>query len=85
MIFISTRRVEIRPVEKYWLESFIMSVPLQFLINSFGSFLLLFNSSATDLKCFWPFNNKKLPSAKPAMVWTKLKFAKFQNIMTSAS
>ena len=29
------------PVEKYWLESFIMSVPSPFLINSFSSFLLI--------------------------------------------
>ena len=27
--------------------------------------LLLIKSSATDLKCFWPFNSKKLPSVKP--------------------
>ena len=37
-----------------------------FSINSFSSFLLLhIKSSGTDLKCFWPFNSKKLPSAKP--------------------
>ena len=28
-------------VEKYWLESFIVSVPSSFLINSFSSFLLI--------------------------------------------
>ena len=55
-------------VEKYWLESFIMSVPSPFLINSFGSFcLLLIKSSGIDLKCIWPFNSKKLPSAKPKL------------------
>ena len=45
-----------------------MSVPLSFLINSFSSFcLLLINSSVTDLKCFGPFNSKKLPSGKPKL------------------
>ena len=56
------------PVEKYWLENFIMSVLSPFLINSFSSFcLLLIKSSGTDLKCFWPLNSKKLPSAKPKL------------------
>ena len=40
-----------------------MSVPSPFLTNSFSS-LLLIKSSTTDLKCFWPFNSKKLPSVK---------------------
>ena len=47
-----------------------MSVPSPFLINSFGSFLLYstyHESSATDLKCFWPFNSKKQPSVKPKL------------------
>ena len=45
-----------------------MSVPLPCLINSFSSFcLLLAKSSATDLKCFWLFNSKKLPSVKPKL------------------
>ena len=60
----------VRPVEKYWLESFMMSVPSPFLINSFGPvllILLLIKSSATDLKCFWRFNSKKLPSVKPKL------------------
>ena len=33
-----------------------MSVP-SFLINSFGSFLLIIKSSVTGLECFWPFNS----------------------------
>ena len=47
-----------------------MSVPLPFLINSFSSLLLitcvllLIKYSTTDLKCFWPFNSKKLPPVK---------------------
>ena len=43
-----------------------MSVPSPFLINSFLVLfcLLLIKSSATDLKCFWPFNSKRLPSGK---------------------
>ena len=46
----------------------MMSVPSPFLINSFSSFcLLLIKSSAADLKCFWPFNSKKLPSVKPKL------------------
>ena len=45
-----------------------MSVPSPFLINSFSSFcLLLTKSSGTDLKCFWPSNSDKLPSAKPKL------------------
>ena len=45
-----------------------MFVPSPFLINSLSSScLLLIKSSATDLKCFWPFNSKKLPSAKPKL------------------
>ena len=56
-----------------------MSVPSRFLINSFSSFCLLFIKSiylfssflliisGTDLKCFWPFYSKKLPSAKPKL------------------
>ena len=45
-----------------------MSVPSLFLINSFIYFcLLLIKSSATDLKCFWPFNSKKLPSVMPKL------------------
>ena len=43
-----------------------MSVPSPFLINSFSSFLLI-KSSATDLKCFCPFNSKKLPPVKPKL------------------
>ena len=60
---LSRNQTKLGPVEKYWLESFIMSVPSPFLINSFGSFLLI----ATDLKCFWPLNSKKLPSVKPKL------------------
>ena len=42
-----------------------MSVPSPFLINLFGSFCsLIVKSSATDLKCFWPFNSKKLPPSE---------------------
>ena len=47
-----------------------MSVPSPFLMNLFCSFLvitypgLLIKSSGTDLKCFWPFNSKKLLSVK---------------------
>ena len=41
-----------------------MFVPPLFLINSFSSFLLLIKSSATDLKCFWPVDSKKLTSVK---------------------
>ena len=45
-----------------------MSVPSPFLINSLVLFcLLLIKSSATDLKCFWPFNSKKLPLVKPKL------------------
>ena len=49
-----------------------MFVPSPFLINSFSSFLLIITLSlwfffATDLKCFWPFNSKKLPSVKPKL------------------
>ena len=43
-----------------------MFMPSPFLIDSFGSFcLLLSKSSATGLKCFGPFNCKKLLSVKP--------------------
>ena len=46
----------------------MMSVPSPFSINSSVLFsLLLVKSSGTDLKCFWPFNSKKLPSAKPKL------------------
>ena len=46
-----------------------MSVPWPFLISLFSLFfcLLLVKSSATHLKCFWPFNSKKLPSVKPKL------------------
>ena len=44
-----------------------MSVPSRFLINSFCSFLLIIKYSATDLKCFWPFNRNKLSSLKPEL------------------
>ena len=44
-----------------------MFVSSPFLINSFSSFLLIIKSSATDLKCFWPLNSKKLPSVKPKL------------------
>ena len=37
----SGNQTTLGPVEKYWLESFIMSVPSPFLINSFTSFLLI--------------------------------------------
>ena len=37
----SRNQTKLSPVEKYWLESFIMSVPPPFLISSFGSFLLI--------------------------------------------
>ena len=71
MIVIFTRRIEIESYDllrNIAFESFSMSVPSRFLINSFGSFLLItFKSSATDFKCFWPFNSKKLPSVKPKL------------------
>ena len=55
----SRNQTKLLPVEKYWLESFIMFVPSPFLINLFSSLLLIIiKSSATDLKCFWPFNSK---------------------------
>ena len=45
-----------------------MSVLSTFFINLFSSFcLLLIKSSGTDLKCFWTFNSKKLPSAQPKL------------------
>ena len=45
-----------------------MSMPSPFLINSFSFFfLLLTKSSGTDLKCFWVFNCKKLPSVEPKL------------------
>ena len=45
-----------------------MSVSSPFLINSFSSFCLsLVKSSAADLKSFWPFNSKRLPSVKPKL------------------
>ena len=45
-----------------------MSVPSPFFINCLFVFcLLLIKSSATDLKYFWPFNSKKLPSVKPKL------------------
>ena len=45
-----------------------LPLPLPFLLNSFSSFcLLLMKSAATDLKCFWPFDCKKLPSVKPKL------------------
>ena len=64
-----------------------MSVPSPFLINSFSS-LVLIKSSATELKCFWQFNCKKLPSVKPKLnsaIGVELQFAKFQSILASAS
>ena len=68
----------------------MMTVPSSFLINSFSSFLLIIvKSSATDLKCFWPFDSKKLTSVKPKLKSAngvdELQFAKFQNILTFAS
>ena len=45
-----------------------MSLPSPFLIIRLVLFcLFLFKSSGTDLKCFWPFNSKKLPSVKPKL------------------
>ena len=38
---LSRNQTKLGPVEKYWLESFMMSVPSPFLINSFSSFLLI--------------------------------------------
>ena len=38
---LSGKQTKLWPVENYWLESFIMSVPSPFLINSFSSFLLI--------------------------------------------
>ena len=37
----SGNQTKLCPVEKCWLESFIMSLPSPFLTNSFGSFLLI--------------------------------------------
>ena len=45
-----------------------MSVHSSFLIDlSVPFFLLLVESSGTDLKCFWPLDSKKLHSAKPKL------------------
>ena len=45
-----------------------MPVPWPFLIIRLVLFcLLLIKSSGTDFKWFWPFNSKKLPSAKPKL------------------
>ena len=67
-----------------------MSMPSPFLLNSFSYFrLLLIESAAADLKCFWPFNCKKLSLVKTklnsAIGVDLITFAKFQNILTSAS
>ena len=56
------------PAEKYCLESFVMSLPSPFWQLHLVLFCsLLIKSSATDLKCFWLFNCKKLPSVKPKL------------------
>ena len=42
-----------------------MSVQLQVSINWFSSVLLIADQVfCTDVKCFWPFNCKNLPSVK---------------------
>ena len=86
----SGNQTKLWPFEKYWLESFIMSVPSPFLINSFCSFcLLLIKSSGTDLKCFGRLAARNCPQGSQnwsqPLVWTELQFAKFQNILASAS
>ena len=64
----SRNQTKLWPVEKHWLESFIMSCLHRFWeIRSVLFCLSLIKSSATDLKCFWPFNCKKLPSVKPKL------------------
>ena len=62
-----------------------MSVRSPFLINSFSSFLLITYQvfCSTDLKCFWLFSCKKLPSVRSKLnsaidVWTELEFGKFK-------
>ena len=67
-----------------------MSVPSS-VFDKFVYFCLAYYLSSLLVltKCFWPFDSKKLPSAKPKLksplVWTELQFAKFQIILTSAS
>ena len=46
----SGNQTKLWPVEKYWLESFIMSVPSAFLINSFSSLLLI----TYQVFYYWP-------------------------------
>ena len=41
----SGNQTKLEPVEKYWLESFVMSMPSPFLINSFSSFYAYYLSS----------------------------------------
>ena len=75
----SRNQTKLWPVEKYWLESFIMSAPSPFLINSFSSFLVgYYLSSLLLLTSFFNFNNSILPQ-------TELQFAKFQNILSASS
>ena len=45
----SRNQTKLWPFEKYWLESFIMSMPSQFLINSFSSVLLI----TSQVFCGW--------------------------------
>ena len=46
----SRDQTKLWPVEKYWLESFIMSVSSPFLTNSFSSLLLI----TYQVFCYWP-------------------------------
>ena len=54
------------PIEKYWLKSFIMALPLAFLINSVSSLL----TTIKTVRCFWPVYSKNIPSVKPKLKLT---------------
>ena len=87
----SGNQTKLWPVEKYWLESFIMFVPSPFLINSFSSFFAYYLSSLLVLtsRGFGRLTARNCPQQNQnysqPMVWTELQFAKFQNILTSVS
>ena len=53
----SKNQTKLWPVEKYWLESFIMSVSL----------LITYQFFCYWPQVFWPFNSKELPSVKPKL------------------
>ena len=72
----SRNQTKLWPVEKNWLESFIMFVPSPFLINPFSSFLFV----TCQVFCYWPHVFLAIHQQETALNETKTKVSHWRGL-----